>query len=222
MAQPSTASSNREAAAGAALSSEAPSGGADGARGQGASGRHDGSAGSAAAGRIEPAGQGSTAARGEGAPPGIDGVVESLFVAARAGAPMEEVAEVRALAGRGLEGDRYAEGTGIASHKRNKPREVTLIEAEAIEAVVRDCAVELRSRETRRNILVRGVALNHLVGREFTVGAARLLGHELCEPCGYLESLTRAGVRAALVHRGGLRCAILADGVIRRGDRVRA
>lgn len=150
----------------------------------------------------------------------MPGIVESIFIAPVASAPMTEVESVRAVAGRGLEGDRYFEGTGTASHKKNKPREVTLIEAEALEAATRDESIEVSACESRRNILVRGVALNHLVGREFGVGGARFLGHELCEPCGHLERLTRPGVRASLVHRGGLRCAIVADGMIAKGDRV--
>lgn len=150
----------------------------------------------------------------------MPGIVESIFIAPVASAPMTEVESVRAVAGRGLEGDRYFEGTGTTSHKRTKPREVTLIEVEAIDAVGRDASIELSACESRRNILVRGVALNHLVGVEFTVGGARFRGHELCEPCGHLEKLTRPGVRVSLIHRGGLRCAIVADGVISKGDQV--
>jgi len=147
--------------------------------------------------------------------------VESIFITAEMGAPLRAVEQVRAIADSGLEGDRYAsiepqseDGPG------GKPEHATLIEAEAIEAVSRDCGIELQPHETRRNIVTRGVALNHLVGREFTVGAARLRGVELCEPCAHLEKLTRKGVCAALIHRGGLRCAIVAGGEIRVGDVV--
>ena len=82
--------------------------------------------------------------------------------------------------------------------------------------------IEIAFDETRRNILTRGLALNHLVGREFTVGTARIRGIKLCEPCGHLENLTRGGVRRALVHRGGLRAEVIGDGVIKVGDRLEA
>ncbi len=84
----------------------------------------------------------------------------------------------------------------------------------------RDYRVALDAGDSRRNIATRGVPLNQLVGREFTVGAISLKGIRLCEPCGHLEGLTREGVRAGLVHRGGLRAQILTGGVIRPGDPV--
>lgn len=148
------------------------------------------------------------------------GHVEAIFVAGSEGAPMTEVAEARAEAGRGLEGDRYWLGEGKFSNKPGH-RALTLIEAEAIEALAREVNMDLLPGETRRNIVTRGVALNHLVGKEFTVGGVRMRGVKLCEPCNYLEELTkRDGIRAALVHRGGLRVDLIGDGVIRKGDEI--
>jgi len=153
--------------------------------------------------------------------------VQSIFITSSEGSPMQSVERVEARAGVGLIGDRYAAKTGTFSKKqseaaRAKPRDITLIEIEAIEAARKDYGIELEPIETRRNVLVRGVALNHLVGREFTVGTARIRGIELCEPCGHLEKLTRPGVRAALIHRGGLRAQIVSDGVIACGDSLTA
>lgn len=148
------------------------------------------------------------------------GLVEAIFVAPDSGAPLAEVAEVRAIAGRGLEGDRYWAGRGQFSPKPGA-RQVTLIEAEAIEAVERETGMTLLPGETRRNIVTRGVALNHLVGVEFRVGTVPMRGVKLCEPCTYLEDTTgRTGIRAAFVHRGGLRAELLGDGTIRKGDPV--
>jgi MOSC domain-containing protein YiiM len=104
--------------------------------------------------------------------------------------------------------------------KGGPDREVTLIEAEAIEALPRDEGVAFEASESRRNLVTRGVALNHLVGREFRVGSVPLRGIRLCEPCVHLESLTRPGVKAGLTHRGGLRAQLLGDGEIRVGDPV--
>ena len=149
------------------------------------------------------------------------GTVVSIHVAPEAGAAMITVPEARALAGRGLEGDRYAVGRGYYSPKPSAGgRELTLVEMETVDAVG-ELGVKLSAAETRRNIATRGVALNHLVGRVFRVGDVRVRGTRLCEPCRYLDGLTREGVMAALVHRGGLRAQVLDDGLIRVGDVVR-
>lgn len=130
---------------------------------------------------------------------------------------MQSVESVEAVAGKGLKGDRKFRNP---SHpKKDTPdREVTLIESEAIEGVNRDYALRIDPIETRRNLLTRGVALNHLVGRDFTIGKVRLRGLMLCEPCTHLEALTRKGVMRALVHRGGLRAEVLEGGEIHIGD----
>jgi MOSC domain-containing protein YiiM len=131
---------------------------------------------------------------------------------------MVQVDSVRAVAGKGLEGDRYANGAGTYSGQPGTGRQVTLIEAEAIESLAREYDVELDPAESRRNIVTRGLPLNHLVGREFRVGEVTLRGMRLCEPCGHLEKLTRPGVRRGLVHRGGLRADIVDGGVIHVAD----
>ena len=146
------------------------------------------------------------------------GEVVSIHVASKAGMPLEARAQVVAIAGRGLEGDRYFVGTGYWSKNAGVDREVTLIEIEAIEALSREKKIELAPEAARRNLVTRGVPLNHLVGREFQVGVVRLHGIRLCEPCPYLESLTAHGVLAGLIHRGGLRAKIIAGGAIQVGD----
>ena len=147
------------------------------------------------------------------------GVVVSIHIASAAAAPMLSVGEVRAMPGQGLEVDRYGSRAGTYSHKPGPDRDVTLIEIEAIEALTRD-GVELDPGDSRRNIVTRGVPLNHLVNREFRVGEITLRGLRLCDPCSHLERLTRRGVLRGLVHRGGLRAQILTGGTIRVGDSV--
>lgn len=148
------------------------------------------------------------------------GTVVRIHIAPERAAPIRSVEAVRAVPGRGLEGDRYFGPGGAASGKTNPDREVTLIETEALEALDREYGVEMEPGETRRNLATRGVALNHLVGRRFRVGAATLEGIRLCEPCGYMERLSGKAVRPGLVHRGGLRAQILTEGLIRVGDSV--
>jgi len=146
--------------------------------------------------------------------------VVSLHICPRAAESMTPVAAVQAVPGKGLEHDRYHDRKGTYSVQHNPDREVTLIEAEAVEALRRDYEVEFDAGESRRNIVTRGVALNHLVGREFRVGEVALRGIRLCEPCGHLERVTGRRVREGLVHRGGLRARILTAGTIRTGDAI--
>ena len=150
----------------------------------------------------------------------FEGKVSGIFIGPEKGKPMIGVTDVRAIAGRGLDGDRYFAKQGTFSQKDGPSREITLIEQEALDAVGRSYDVDVDPAETRRNILTEGVPLNHLVDKEFTVGEVRLRGLKLCEPCGHLEELTAKGVKKPLIHRGGLRAQILTDGTIRVGDRV--
>ncbi len=133
---------------------------------------------------------------------------------------MQNVTAVKAKAGKGLEGDRYSNQLGTFSDQPGTGREITLIEIEAIEALKRDYDIELEARLTRRNLVTRGVALNHLVNREFKIGEVSLRGTRLCEPCTHMEKLTHKGVIRGLVHRGGLRADIIAGGTLRVGDRI--
>ena len=150
----------------------------------------------------------------------FQGEVVSIHIAPDKGEQVVEVGEVQAVAGRGLEGDRYFHKSGTFARKWDPGNEVTLVESEAVEAVGRDYGIGLGPGETRRNIMTRGVPLNHLVGREFRVGDAVLRGERLCDPCGLLERMTQPGVRKALAHRGGLNAAIVLGAVIRKGDPV--
>ncbi len=149
------------------------------------------------------------------------GTVLTIHITGEAAVPMEAVAEVRAVPGKGLEGDRYFHKIGTYSNHPGSGREVTLIEAEAIEALAREAKIALPPGASRRNIMTRGVPLNHLVGMRFQVGEVVLEGTRLCEPCMHLEGLTHEGVRAGLIHRGGLRTVIVSGGTIRVGDIVR-
>lgn len=149
------------------------------------------------------------------------GRIAAIFVADRAETPMRALDEVRVVAGRGLAGDRYAGSTGTWSRggEDHRPkRQVTFIESEAVVAVRRDHGIDLDASETRRNIVTTGLALNHLVGREFETGGVRFRGISLCEPCTHLERVSGRPIREPLIHRGGLNAEALSDGLIRVGD----
>lgn len=146
-----------------------------------------------------------------------DAAIAEIWRCPRKAAPMERVVAGELVAGRGLVGDhRFS----LATKPMNQ---VTLIEAEALAAAAgllrgaRGVDVE---PSARRNIITRGVALNHLVGRTFRVGGAVLRGIELCEPCGHLAKMTSSTFSSALVHRGGLRCEIVEGAVVGDGERI--
>ena len=146
--------------------------------------------------------------------------VEAIFLHRETAGPMNPVESARAEAGRGLEGDTYFQTLDEARAKSGPDREITLIEAEAVEAVTREAGLSLTQAESRRNVVTRGVELNPLVGREFQIGEVRLRGIRPCHPCAHLEALTKPGVLKALVDRGGLRAEVLEGGTIRVGDAV--
>jgi MOSC domain len=138
------------------------------------------------------------------------GVVDGLVIAPTAEAPVVLVEEAIAIAGGGLEGDRYATASGTFASGRPGSA-LTLVDAAVLEAFGRDV-------DHRRNVVVRGADLNALVGREFTLGEVRCRGRRLCEPCAHLDGLNGGGVLRPLVHRGGLRADVLCDGTVRVGD----
>ena len=153
--------------------------------------------------------------------PAFHGKLLAIGTAPEAAMPLTAVDSIVATAGRGLAGDRYAEGKGVGQHGPAKPeQEVTLIEQEAITAAGQEYKLSFTHLDTRRNLLTEGVPLNRLVNKTFTVGEVLLRGIELCEPCGHLEKLTCAGIKRSLTHRGGLRAQILRGGTLRVGDAV--
>jgi MOSC domain-containing protein YiiM len=145
------------------------------------------------------------------------GAVEGICIARAAGEPPRALEVARALAGRGLEGDRHVAGTG--TFPSGVPGSaLTLIEAEVCDSF----DPHLGPGEHRRNVVTRGIDLNGLVGREFTLGRVRCRGTRLCEPCTVVQRYASRPVLRELVHRGGLRADILEDGEINVGDEVRA
>jgi MOSC domain-containing protein YiiM len=153
-----------------------------------------------------------------GTEPG-EGVVAGLFVAPEAEAPMTRLENAHALAGKGLEGDRYALDRGTFSGSPGKGYDLTLVTAEALEQLERE-GIPFSWEEARRNVVTRGIDLNALVGKRFTIGEVTCYAQRLDEPCIHLERLTKPGVLRGLVHRSGIRVDILTDGEIAVGDRI--
>ena len=149
------------------------------------------------------------------------GTVEQIALAAEAEGPMRAVFLAEAVERCGLLGDRYERQVGTFSNPKGGGYDLTLVEAEALEELSAK-GVKLSPIEARRNIIVRGIALDDLIGRRFRVGEVECYGQRRCEPCSHLERLTRPGVLRGLVHRGGLRADVLSSGMIRTGDSVEA
>jgi MOSC domain-containing protein YiiM len=150
------------------------------------------------------------------------GSVLSIQIAPNGKDKLRNIEQVNVIKGMGLEGDRYYNRTGTYSDKHDESREATFIESEALDALAKDYNIELDGAESRRNISTRGVALNHLVGKEFKVGEAVFRGVRLCEPCTHLEEVSGKPARKGLIHRGGLRAQIVKSGLIRVGDEIEA
>jgi MOSC domain-containing protein YiiM len=148
------------------------------------------------------------------------GTVHAIYIGPKRGQPLVAVAEVGAIAGRGLDGDRYCVGRGSLSRWLGPGRHVTLIEQEVLDAVRRECGIDLGGGLSRRNIVTAGVDLSNRRGQRFRVGTALFRAGIPCAPCGYLERKTQLGAMEALNGRGGLRAEVLQDGVIRMGDLV--
>jgi MOSC domain-containing protein YiiM len=148
------------------------------------------------------------------------GSLIDIYVADAAGAPLQRVEAGELVRGKGIVGDRYFLGTGTYSPFFRKPaHEVTLIEAEEIEAFNARCGTDVRAEDLRRNFVTRGIRLNDLVGISFNVGGVVLKGIRLCEPCDYIAR-ARPEILAGLAHRAGLYAAILVGGVVRTGDAI--
>lgn len=149
------------------------------------------------------------------------GELEAIYISPKKGEEMQALHQVRAVPGKGLEGDRYYLRAEARPNDHSPEDEVTLIEVETYDALQRDYSLSLDPGTSRRNLVTRGTPLNHLVGREFEVGEITLLGLELCEPCTHLANLSgRREILPALVHRGGLRAQILTEGTIQIGDEI--
>jgi MOSC domain-containing protein YiiM len=147
------------------------------------------------------------------------GTVEAVVIAPAAEAPAVRVERAVARAGRGLEGDRYFDRRGTFSNRHGRGHDLTLIEAEVLDRLDLPTG-SLSAEDARRNVVTRGIDLNALVGERFRIGDVECVGRRLCEPCAHIERLTKPGTLRALIHTGGLRADVVADGEIHVGSEI--
>ncbi|MEO6172697.1 MAG: MOSC domain-containing protein, partial [Arenimonas sp.] len=141
------------------------------------------------------------------------GKVQWIGLRPKRDVPMQEVAEVNAIAGKGLQGDRYASGSG--------KRGITLIQAEHLSVIAALSGHEKISPAIlRRNIVVSGVPLVALIGKKFRIGEVILEGTDACDPCERMEAALGPGAYNAMVGHGGLCARILQGGKISLGDEL--
>lgn len=151
-------------------------------------------------------------------PEQLQGTLCGIFVAPAAGATIRGVEAANAIAGSGLEGDRYAHGQG---HWRlTDACQVTLIAAEDLAKAERESGLPFAHGEHRRNLVIRGIPMAALRNNDVRVGTALFRFHRLRPPCGYLERLLGQGAMQALRQRGGVGLTVVQGGAIRVGDKV--
>lgn len=145
-----------------------------------------------------------------------DGTVVAICICPAAGAAMQHLDEVEAIAGVGLLGDRYALGEGSFNKGSPGKRQVTLING------IFFPNSGFQYADARRNLVTLGVELMWLIGREFQVGEARLRGVKYCDPCLRPGKLAgrKESFKEAFHDRGGLVAEILQGGLIKVGSPV--
>ena len=151
----------------------------------------------------------------------MTGEVVSIHISESAGKEMTAIEEAELVAGRGIAGDRYYSEAGTFSeHLPGADHELTLVAAEEISRFNESTGRDLGPGELRRNVVTRGIELNDLVDKEFTIGKVRARGMRLCEPCAHLAGLVASEILPGLVNKAGLRAAIVEGGTIRVGDPI--
>lgn len=155
--------------------------------------------------------------------------IKAIYLANSAGAKMQSANSAKLNAGIGIEGDRYAMGTGAYSATEPaKVRHISLISLSGIETANEWLKAgdepTFDAAETRRNITLEGIAaaeLNSLVGKRFQLGSIQMLGTELCTPCERpAQLLSRPRFMDAFEGRGGIRAEVLSSGILAIGDQL--
>jgi MOSC domain-containing protein YiiM len=149
----------------------------------------------------------------------MEGVVEGIYIAREGSAEMERIEEVRTIEGRGIEGDRYCEGTGFYT-PYGDVCEVTLISSEDLDSIESELGISVKNGEHRRNIITRGIRIEDLRGKRFRIGETVLEYDRPRPPCGHVQDLTEQGMRRALRGRGGICARVVEGGMIRARDAI--
>jgi len=137
------------------------------------------------------------------------GRVEAMWLKRSHRGPMDAVPEIRVISAAGIVG-------GV---DRSRRRQITLIEQEVWERLMRELGGDADPSARRANLMLTGIRLANTRGRVLRVGEARLaIGGELT-PCERMDEVL-PGLQAAMRPdwRGGVFAQVLGDATIRVGD----
>ena len=151
-----------------------------------------------------------------------EGSILRIYVATQSGGPMSGHQSVSVKSGKGIQGDRYFSNTGKnrSSYRGLPDFEITLIESEVITAFNQQTGSDFHESDFRRNLITKGIRLNDLEGKEFTVNGIQMYGVRLCEPCASLQRRLATQILPDLMGKGGLRAQIKDNGIIHLADKI--
>ena len=152
----------------------------------------------------------------------MTGRVIEIYIATQSDAPVEPQASAQLEAGQGILGDRHflpQQALAMDDASRRK-EDISIISADELDAFNAQFELSIPHGDFRRNIITRGIDLNALVGKRFRIGTVLCEGMELCEPCSKLAKNVSRLVLPHLVHRGGLRAAVIESGQVVPGDTI--
>jgi MOSC domain-containing protein YiiM len=141
----------------------------------------------------------------------MSGVLEYIVLRPKRKQDVDIRKEAHLSAGMGIEGDHYA---------KSGKREVTLIQAEHLEAVAAELNMEIPLGITRRNLVVRGTSLMDMISKRLQIGEAVLEITGECHPCSRMNEVLGPGGLKAMANRGGVTAKIVQSGILKIGDRV--
>ena len=144
------------------------------------------------------------------------GKVLELGICKNPAEPVIALNEITVIPGEGVQNDRHC-------RKHNDDRtQITLIESEKIDLYNNSSKTSIPYLSFRRNIVTKDISLNELVGKEILVGKIRLKVNDLCQPCLHLQQiLNQKDFAKKMRHQTGIRCEIINDGKISKGDEIK-
>jgi MOSC domain-containing protein YiiM len=146
--------------------------------------------------------------------------VVEILIGPEEGGPVSAQRSVTAVAGAGLEGDRYFQGD-TPSEKRDPTLEITLVAVEGIRAAAEESGLDITPADIRRNIVTEGIDVQELIGKRFWVGEVQVEGLEDNPACAHLQRLAGKKLLKPMMGRGGIRGRIVEGGTIEQGDAIR-
>lgn len=146
--------------------------------------------------------------------------LKAIYIATAAGEPMQPVADIEALQGCGLQGDRYYSDAG---HWQSiEGCQVTLITEHDLRSAQRKTSpqieAELNNGGHRRNLVIDGIKTKQLEGKSFRIGSAVFRYDKPRPPCGYIDQVAGKGMGKALSHYSGICIRVVSSGRLVVGD----